>query len=70
VWYLRQGEPEGLERHEPELIERWHEWLWTDEMGLPQTKVEALGPSLILQEGCVRIERGVHEIFENPLYDP
>lgn len=70
AWVLREGETPGLKDHEPELVEHWHRWLWTDELGLPQTDLEALGPGLILLEGCKRVARGLHGIMENPLYDP
>lgn len=40
---------------QPALVERWHEWLWMDEHKVPQTRVEALGASAILAEGCERL---------------
>jgi hypothetical protein len=39
----------------PELVERWHEWLWSDDTGTQQTSIEALGSSAIYAEGCVRL---------------
>jgi hypothetical protein len=70
AWALREGEIPELEDHEPELVMQWHEWLWVDEFGLPQTDPRALGPGLIMLEGCKRIASGLHEIMENPLFDP
>ena len=68
--FTEHGETPGLEYHEPELVKRWQNWLWIDELGLPQTSPEALGPSLILLEGCKRVIKGLQEIMDNPLYDP
>jgi hypothetical protein len=42
---------------EPELVDRWHEWLWMDEHGQPQPRIEALGASAVLAEGCARLRR-------------
>jgi hypothetical protein len=39
----------------PELFERWHQWLWLDEQGMPQADVEALGASAIFAEACTRL---------------
>jgi hypothetical protein len=46
------------------LIERWHEWLWMDELGQPQTSTEALGASALLQEGCRRLCASLPEVME------
>jgi hypothetical protein len=48
---------------EPSLVERWHEWLWMDPRGEPQTSVEALGASAILAEGCARLSHVLPRIL-------
>jgi hypothetical protein len=45
------------------LLERWHEWLWMDELGVPQTSTEALGASAILQEGCRRLSMSLPKVM-------
>jgi hypothetical protein len=56
-------EDESAER-EPRLFERWHEWLWLDDLGVPQTSTEALGASAILQEGCNRLSISLPKVME------
>jgi len=41
--------------HQPELIERWHDWIWSDEEGTPQTQVRFMGASALLAESCARL---------------
>ncbi len=57
---------------ETTLVERWHEWLWMDADGRPQTSVEALGASAILAEGCARLSHVLPKIlgWEAPNYGP
>lgn len=59
-----------LADHEPELVERWHEWLWADELGMRQDDRDMLGPSAILAEGCRSIVVGLQEIMDDPKYEP
>jgi hypothetical protein len=40
---------------QPELVERWHDWIWSDEHGIPQTQVQFMGASVLLAEGCARL---------------
>lgn len=45
------------------LLDRWHEWVWLDERGVSQRRVEALGESAILAEACSRLSDGLAEIL-------
>lgn len=63
-------ESEELTAHEPELVERWHKWLWTDEFGLTHSQVELLGPSAVLDEGYKELAAHLHDILEDPLSEP
>jgi len=47
-----------------ELLERWHEWLWKDDLGAPQTSVEALGASAVLYEGSQRLVARLPDVVE------
>jgi len=40
---------------EPELIERWHEWIWLDTHGRPTSEVSVLGASAILAVAAKRL---------------
>jgi hypothetical protein len=57
---------ERIVSREPELVERWHQWLWTDAHQMPQTDVQALGMSAILAEGCTRLTRVLPKILNEP----
>jgi len=46
------------------LLSRWHEWLWIDEHGVPQTSTKALGASALLQEGCGRLAASLPEVMD------
>ncbi len=63
-------ESDELAAHEPELVERWHKWLWTDEFGLPHTQGELLGPSAVLDESYKELATHLHEILKDPLSEP
>lgn len=64
-------ESDELPRHEPELVEHWHRWLWLDELGMPQHDAEArAGPSVVLAEACVRLDQVIDAILEDPAVDP
>ncbi len=51
VWHDVIGE------QEPDLIERWHTWLWTDEQGnqVRRDDLDQLGASATLAEACGRL---------------
>lgn len=66
-WEVESGD---LADHEPEQVERWHNWLWTDEFGLPHTHVELLGPSAVLDESYKELATHLHEILKDPLSEP
>lgn len=65
-----ETESKELAAHEPELVERWHEWLWLDELGQQQRDVTKLGASAILAEGCGQVFVTVHSILSDPLATP
>jgi hypothetical protein len=50
---------------EQPLLERWHDWLWMDERGVPQNSVEALGASAVLGVACQRLTASVREVMHN-----
>jgi hypothetical protein len=64
------AESEDLATHAPELVNRWHEWLWTDELGIKQTQVEALGPSSVFDVSLQALTSHLDEIFSDPMSDP
>ncbi len=41
----------------PDLLDRWHAWIWADCRGWNTTTVEALGASAILAESGLRLSR-------------
>ncbi|HSZ12646.1 MAG TPA: hypothetical protein VK790_01255 [Solirubrobacteraceae bacterium] len=45
------------------LFERWHEWLWMDGHGVPQTSTEALGASAVLGEACGRLTNALFDLL-------
>lgn len=55
----------GLPLPDHRLVERWHQWLWMDENGKPQTSVTALGQSAILAEASGRLSEAVLEVAES-----
>ena len=63
-------ESDELASHEPELVERWHQWLWQDEFGRPQTSVEAIGAAAILMESCRQLFLSLDTILSDPLATP
>lgn len=63
-------EPPELLTYEPELVARWHDWLWQDELGLPQTDVARLGASAVLAESCGQLAATIDTIMADPLVDP
>ncbi|MGA9876801.1 MAG: hypothetical protein WBQ21_13445 [Solirubrobacteraceae bacterium] len=48
-------ESRTISDHQPELVERWHGWIWSDEEGTPQTQVQFMGASALLAESCARL---------------
>lgn len=48
-----------------QLLERWHDWLWMDERGVPQNSVEALGASAVLGVACQHLTASVREVMRN-----
>jgi hypothetical protein len=66
-WEVESGE---LAAHEPEMVEHWHKWLWTDEFGLPHTHIELLGPSAVLDESYRVLAAHLHGILDDPLSEP
>ncbi|HEY5193097.1 MAG TPA: hypothetical protein VIJ39_04380 [Solirubrobacteraceae bacterium] len=48
---------------EPELVDRWHEWLWMDRDGVPQNSTETLGASAILGESAARLSTSLVQIL-------
>jgi hypothetical protein len=63
-------ESDELATHEPELVNRWREWLWTDELGIPQTRAEALGPSAMLDTGYQALAAHLGDILADPMSEP
>jgi hypothetical protein len=59
----RPIESDELAAHEPELVERWHQWLWSDELGIPQQTAARLGASMLLAESCVQLRAGIEPIL-------
>jgi hypothetical protein len=47
----------------PDLISRWHDWLWRDDMNRPGASLEALGASAVLAEGCVQLNIVLRQIL-------
>jgi hypothetical protein len=64
------ADSEELAAEASELVNRWHEWLWTDELGIKQTQIEALGPSAVLDVSLRALTAHLDEIFADPLSDP
>lgn len=67
--HLAAYEP-NLADHEPELVERWHNWLWLDELGRPQTSVRAMGASAVLAYGHERLASALNIILSDPEATP
>jgi hypothetical protein len=56
---------------DPELLERWHAWLRTDEFGLVQhSRGIAVGPSTVLEEGYKVLAAHLDYILADPMADP
>ena len=68
--YGLEVESDELAAHEPELVEHWHKWLWTDEFGLTHSQVELLGPSAVLDKGYQELAAHLHDILNDPLSEP
>lgn len=58
-----QFETEDVTNREPEVVERWHNWVWTDTEREPQTSARALGASALLAEAGNRISDSLYEIL-------
>lgn len=67
---LPEYETPELPTHEPELVARWHDWLWQDELGLPQTDTARLGASAVLAESCGQLVATIDTIRSDPLAEP
>jgi hypothetical protein len=48
---------------ETDLVQRWHEWLWTDEQGAKQRDVSMLGASATLAIACNRLAVNVGRVL-------
>jgi hypothetical protein len=48
----------AITEHQPELVERWHDWIWSDERGYSLApEAPRMGPSVMLAESCDRLYR-------------
>jgi hypothetical protein len=56
--------PEAVER-EPELVDRWHKWVWTDEHGIVQ-RAASTGASGVLAIACGQLVTTLHQIGRIP----
>jgi hypothetical protein len=54
---------EDIVNREPEVVERWHNWVWMDTEREPQKDVKALGASALLAEAGTRISDSLYEIL-------
>ncbi len=60
----------ALADHEPELVERWHKWLWLDELGRPQTDRKVMGASAVLAYSHERLASALNIILSDPEATP
>lgn len=61
--WIRDGSDEGVAFREPELLDRWHRWIWEDEAGNQQIEREAVGPSAVFAEACGRLALHIDEVI-------
>ena len=59
-----------LADHEPELVARWHQWLWQDELDRPQTNVRAMGASAVLAHSYEQLASSLYIILADPESSP
>lgn len=59
-----------LADHEPELVNRWHDWLWQDELDRPQTCVRAMGASAVLAHSYEQLASSLYIILADPESSP
>ena len=54
---------DDIVNREPEVVERWHNWVWIDTEREPQASARALGASALLAEAGTRISESLRAIL-------